>query len=96
MSVTHYAFNKSVERNAVEVAERVAKQTFNSMYLVMSQGWNRAQLEAFVTQMETDNRSSELKVKIFRGERVNQKFGELDTGVLSNQVNEASSLKLGS
>ena len=88
VSVTHYAFNKSVERNAVEVAERVAKQTFNSMYLVMSQGWNRAQLEAFVTQMETDNRSSELKVKIFRGERVNQKFGELGSGVLSTQLNE--------
>jgi diguanylate cyclase (GGDEF)-like protein len=73
--VTHHAFNKSVERSAVEVAERVAKQTFNSMYLVMSQGWNRQQLNDFISQMETDNNYSDLKVKLYRGDLVNQKFG---------------------
>ncbi|WP_299182684.1 bifunctional diguanylate cyclase/phosphodiesterase [uncultured Neptuniibacter sp.] len=76
-SVTHYAFNKSVERSAAEVAERVAKQTFNSMYLVMSQGWNRTQLESFVKQMELDNRLSDLRVTLYRGEKVNQKFGDM-------------------
>lgn len=82
--VTHYAFNKSLERSAVEVAERVAKQTFNSMYLVMSQGWNRVQLERFISQMEADNQDSELQVKIFRGDKVSQRFGEMESPLMSD------------
>lgn len=82
--VTHFAFNKSVERSASQVAERVAKQTFNSMYLVMSQGWNRTQLEQFINQMEKDNRHSDLQVTLFRGEKVTAKFGEMDSPALDD------------
>ncbi|MGH1462994.1 MAG: putative bifunctional diguanylate cyclase/phosphodiesterase [Neptuniibacter sp.] len=82
--VTHYAFTNSVEKNASVIAERVAKQTFNSMYLVMSQGWNREQLERFVKQLEKDNQSSELSVRLFRGTLVTDKFGEMDSPAMSD------------
>ncbi len=84
VSVTHYAFTKSVAQNASAMAERVAKQTFNSMYLVMSQGWSREQLEQFVHQMEKDNRDSDLRVTIFRGDLVTKKFGEMASPAMSD------------
>ncbi len=82
--VTHFAFTNSVEKNASMIAERVAKQTFNSMYLVMSQGWNRQQLETFIKQLEKDNQSSDLSVRIFRGALVTEKFGEMDSPAMSD------------
>lgn len=84
VSVTHIAFTNSVEKNATVLAERVAKQTFNSMYLVMSQGWNREQLERFVNQIEKGNESSDLSVRIFRGQNVTDKFGEMDSPAMSD------------
>ncbi|WP_415903579.1 putative bifunctional diguanylate cyclase/phosphodiesterase [Neptuniibacter sp. QD29_5] len=84
VSVTHYAFTKSIEKNASVMAERIAKQTFNSMYLVMSQGWNRHQLEQFMKQMEKDNKDSDLSVSIFRGNLVTERFGEMESPALSD------------
>ncbi|WP_297310479.1 bifunctional diguanylate cyclase/phosphodiesterase [Neptuniibacter sp.] len=91
VSVTHYAFTKSVAQNASAMAERVAKQTFNSMYLVMSQGWSREQLEQFVHQMEKDNRDSDLRVTIFRGDLVTKKFGEMASPAMSDTHREVLS-----
>lgn len=82
--VTHYAFTNSVIKNAEQSAERVAKQTFNSMYLVMSQGWDRAQLEQFISQLEKDNRYSDLTVRVFRGDLVTDKFGEMDSPAMTD------------
>ena len=79
---------KALSKNASELAERVAKQTFNSMYLVMSQGWSRAQLEQFIKQMEVDNRDSDLQVTIYRGEKVNDRFGEMVSPALSDAHRE--------
>ena len=70
------------------MAERIAKQTFNSMYLVMSQGWNRAQLEKFIRQMEVDNRDSDLQISIFRGAKVNERFGEMASPALTDSHRE--------
>lgn len=75
--VTQYAYNKSVAKSAIEISERAAKQTFNAMYLVMSQGWTRPQLQAFIQQVEADNADSDLQVNIIRGAKVDERFGHL-------------------
>ncbi|WP_051560214.1 putative bifunctional diguanylate cyclase/phosphodiesterase [Marinobacterium jannaschii] len=71
-------YNQSIRENASNVAERVAHQTFNSMYLVMSQGWDRQQLERFIQQMEADNLNDDLKVSVYRGPVVEELFGPIN------------------
>ncbi|MBI3140447.1 MAG: hypothetical protein HYZ19_01120, partial [Rhodocyclales bacterium] len=41
-------FDRSVKENAVKSSETLANLTFNSMYQVMSTGWRRRQVEAFI------------------------------------------------
>jgi len=71
-------YNQSIRDNASNVAERVAHQTFNSMYLVMSQGWSREQLERFIQQMELDNQDEDLTVSVYRGPVVDKLFGTIE------------------
>ena len=49
--VCRQAYQASVRDSAQEIARSVAESTFNSMYLVMSQGWTRLQLEQFMQQL---------------------------------------------
>lgn len=87
--IASHAFTSSIRDNANEIAERVARQTFNSMYLVMSQGWSRQQLEQFLDQMEQDNAQSDLKVTLYRAPVVDQLFGRITQPVMDDSLKEA-------
>ena len=87
--IASQAYTSSIRDNANTVAERVAQQTFSSMYLVMSQGWNRTQLEKFLAQMAKDNSQSDLKVVLYRGPVVDELFGPIDQPALGPQVVQA-------
>ena len=76
--VASQAYQASVRDSGKLVARTVAESTFNSMYLVMSQGWTRAQLEQFMDQLEQNSSSEDLKVSVFRGPVVTEKFGDID------------------
>jgi len=81
--VVNQAYLHTVENHAERVGERVAKQTFNSMYLVMSQGWSRQQLKQFISQMEQENEHSDLRVSLYRGQKVKSLFGDPGLAQLS-------------
>lgn len=87
--IASHAYTSSVRDNANEVAERVARQTFNSMYLVMSQGWTRAQLQKFLSQMERENQDSDLKVTLYRAPIVDALFGTIDQPELDARIRQA-------
>lgn len=87
--IASQAYTNSIRDNANAVAERIARQTFNSMYLVMSQGWNREQLEQFLGQMEQDNTDSDLKVTLYRAPIVDKLFGPIEQPVMDESLKEA-------
>ncbi len=87
--IASQAYDRSIRHNATDIAERVAGQTFNSMYLVMSQGWNRQQLQQFLDQMAEDNSDSDLKVSLYRAPVVDQLFGEINQPEMDASILEA-------
>lgn len=87
--IASQAFTNSIRENATQVAERVARQTFNSMYVVMSQGWSRQQLEQFLHRMEEDNSGSELKLRLYRAPIVDALFGSLEQPEMDQDVLES-------
>lgn len=81
--VCRQAYHASVRDNAEEVARAVAESTFNAMYLVMSQGWTRQQLERFIQQLaEPEHQVSGLNVTLFRGDKVTERFGSIEQPLL--------------
>ncbi|TCK05901.1 putative bifunctional diguanylate cyclase/phosphodiesterase [Marinobacterium mangrovicola] len=76
--VASQAYQSSVKENGKLVARTVAESTFNAMYLIMSQGWTRQQLEQFVGQLESSGSDEDLRVSVFRGPVVVDKFGPIE------------------
>jgi len=88
--VCRQAYQSSVRDNADEVARAVAESTFNAMYLVMSQGWTRQQLEQFIQQLaQPEHEVSSLRVSLFRGQKVSERFGSIEQPELDPQMRDA-------
>ncbi|MET4000861.1 EAL domain-containing protein [Marinobacterium sp. MBR-109] len=88
--VCRQAYQASVRDSAQEIARSVAESTFNSMYLVMSQGWTRLQLEQFMRQLSnTEHPASSLKVSVFRGTKVTERFGPIEQPELDALMRQA-------
>ena len=87
--ITTQAYQTSVEESAEGIADTVAKSTFNAMYLVMSQGWNRDQLDDFMEELEEGNKKSNLGLTIYRGLPVTQLFGPIEQPPIDDQMLKA-------
>jgi len=88
--VCRQAYQASVRDSAQEIARSVAESTFNSMYLVMSQGWTRLQLEQFMQQLSnTEHEGSSLKVNVYRGTKVTERFGPIEQPELDALMRQA-------
>lgn len=69
-------YSRTLEERAAETAEALSRQTFASMYQVMRLGWSREQLEDFLGSLEASFDDSNIRVELYRGDRVTQRFGE--------------------
>ena len=88
--VCRLAYEASIRDSADQIAESVAESTFNSMYLVMSQGWTRAQLEQFMAQLSSSkNSDAAIDVMVYRGEKVVDLYGEIDQPNMDKQIRDA-------
>lgn len=88
--VCRQAYYASIRDNAEEVARAVAQSTFNAMYLVMSQGWTRQQLEQFIRQLERPEHDvSGLDVTLYRGSKVSERFGPIEQPALDALMRQA-------
>jgi len=88
--VCRLAYEASIRDSADQIAESVAESTFNSMYLVMSQGWTRAQLEQFMAQLSSSKDSdAAIDVMVYRGETVVDLYGEIDQPNMDKQIRDA-------
>ena len=79
---THFVvsriYDRSVRDDAVKDATVFAELTFNSMFELMSTGWNRKQLEGFLQAIQKSVDKSQRQVTIYRGPKVSALFGEID------------------
>ncbi|MBY4678748.1 putative bifunctional diguanylate cyclase/phosphodiesterase [Marinobacterium arenosum] len=80
------AYQAAVEENAEGIADTIAKSTFNAMYLVMSQGWNRSQLDTFMEELEQGNERNNLNLSIYRGEPVTRLYGPIEQPPFDDQM----------
>ncbi|XKH00506.1 EAL domain-containing protein [Marinobacter nauticus] len=88
--VCRLAYEASIRDSADQIAESVAESTFNSMYLVMSQGWTRAQLEQFMAQLSTpEDSEAAIDVMVYRGETVTELYGEINQPQMDKAIRDA-------
>lgn len=64
--------------HAARTAEATTQITFSSMYQLMSQGWRRSQVEAFLQGVAESGRDSGLNVRIYRGPVVEAAYGKIE------------------
>jgi len=87
--VCRLAYEASIRDSADQIAKSVAENTFNSMYLVMSQGWTRAQLEQFMAQLSSPKESeSAIDVMVYRGDVVTELYGEIDQPSMDKSIRD--------
>ncbi|MCG6658423.1 bifunctional diguanylate cyclase/phosphodiesterase [Halomonas campisalis] len=67
-----------IARQAEEASETLAEQSYSAMLHVMRQGWSREEMEAFMAGMKRAHADSAYRFELYRGERVVERFGEVD------------------
>ena len=70
-------YDRSVRDDAIKDASVFAELTFNSMFELMSTGWNRKQLENFVDAIQKSVDKSQRQIDIYRAPKVSELFGEI-------------------
>lgn len=83
------AYQTSMEKSAEGIADTIAKSTFNAMYLVMSQGWNRRQVDSFMEELEQGNHNSNLSLTIYRAAPVTQLYGQIEQPAFDDSISDA-------
>lgn len=76
--IVERGFEKAIGESARQNSANLARLTFSSMYQVMSTGWKRAQLEAFLAATDEAVRAQGASIRIFRGPRVIERYGEIE------------------
>ncbi|TFH88431.1 bifunctional diguanylate cyclase/phosphodiesterase [Billgrantia azerbaijanica] len=76
--VASLLYEDIIARQAERTSETLARQSFNAMLQVMRQGWSREQMEEFVSSTRELHADSSYQFSIYRGERVAERFGEIE------------------
>lgn len=71
------AFDATVQEKAQMDAAVTAQTTFAAMFELMSTGWSRAQAEHFLGGLREATKDSRTQVDIYRGPRVEARFGKI-------------------
>ncbi|MBS1158339.1 MAG: diguanylate cyclase protein [Proteobacteria bacterium] len=70
-------FDSVVRANAARTSEATTRIAFASMYQLMSQGWRRSQVDAFLQATAEAGKESGLTIQIYRGPLVVELFHEI-------------------
>lgn len=70
-------FERVLTQNAQKGAITLSQLTFDKMYEIMSQGWNRQQLNEFIDQTQQAYSRSNIKIEIYRGDKVKAVYGDI-------------------
>lgn len=70
-------FERVLTQNAQKGAITLSQLTFDKMYEIMSQGWNREQLNQFLEETQEAYQRSDIEIDIYRSALVADLYGEL-------------------
>ena len=79
-------FDNVVRANAARTSEATTRIAFASMYQLMSQGWQRSQVDAFLQATAEAGKGSGLSVQIYRGPLVVALFHEIEQPPLDAEL----------
>lgn len=77
------------KQEAVKTSDAIALQVFATMYQVMSKGWSREEMKAFLGSTKEAFASTSHTIDIYRGQGVEELFGKIDQRVPDAQIMEA-------
>ena len=89
MVVVSGIYDRSVRDDAVEDASAFAELTFNAMFELMSTGWNRQQLEAYIRAIQKSVDNTQRQIDIYRGPKVSALFGEISQKLPDAEIERA-------
>ncbi len=75
--------------NSAATSEAISVQTFSAMYQVMSKGWTREELVAFVRSANEAFFDTPFSLEIFRGQKVDDLYGTIDQPTMDTAVKSA-------
>lgn len=92
--ISYYTLGRVLEHavrtNAQQSADALAQTTFAAMYQVMSTGWRRWQVEAFIASVaESASKGTPTVLNIYRGPVVETDHGKIDQPPLDARIEEA-------
>lgn len=79
--VASNVFDRVLTQNAQKSALTLSQLTFDKMYEIMSQGWNRQQLNAFLEETQQAYQRSNIEIDIYRSDVVKAIYGEIDQDI---------------
>ncbi|MGM0594738.1 MAG: EAL domain-containing protein [Pseudomonadota bacterium] len=85
-------YEASVKDSAVQSSDTLAQLTFNSMFQIMSRGWEREQLEDFLASTESAVDGSPTDITIYRGDIVSELYGPIDQPEADAVIDEVFAL----
>lgn len=71
-------FEHAITQNSHQNATTFSRLTFDNMYQIMSQGWNREQLNEFLTKTQETYRLSNIQIALYRSQLVSEQYGKFE------------------
>lgn len=87
--VTTLLYENILARQAEQTSETLARQSFTAMLQIMRQGWTREQMEAFIEETQQLYAGSGYRFTFYRGERVSERYGEIDQPAMDIAIQAA-------
>lgn len=75
---TTYLHTGLAKEEAVKHADAISDQVFVSMYQVMKRGWNKEELNDFVSSLKENFDNTQYEINIYRSQKVKELFGEVN------------------
>ena len=70
-------YESVIDRQAQQTSEAIANHTFSTMFMIMSQGWSREEMEDFVDATQSAYANSPFEIALYRGDKVTRLYGEV-------------------
>jgi len=81
--------HREVAENAQDLSRILARQTFHSMYQVMSRGWDHKDVEDFLAATQRSYAGTSVELAIYRGPVVEGQFGPIQQPPIDGAVARA-------
>lgn len=81
-------YEKSVQRDAKQMSELLAGQTFDAMFQVMRKGWTRQEVEEFLGTIRERFADTPYQLEIYRGSQVEALYGPIEQPLMDASVTQ--------